>query len=298
MTSGEQQKMKAAYLITAHHQPKHLARLIDALQCDWATFFIHIDKKEDITQFHNVISPSENVLFLKNNRRVIHYRGSFTHVRASLNLLQAAIDFHVPFYRYCLLSGADFPIKTKDHIYTQLKTKKEFIRIDHKPSESPNPRHYKNVSRLWFQQIHAIEQWSGKITRPTYRKIDLYFGSAWWALTDPCARYIIDFKNTNRDYIWYHKLARNPDEMFYHSIIQNSPFAPYVTHNADQNHAIRKTNEHGSHYIDWLVKNVRLPKVLTMSDLNVLLESQALFARKFEEEQSKELLDELEKHVL
>ena len=42
--------MKIAYLISAHTDPRHMFRLIDALQ-PHAEFFIHVDAKVDISLF-------------------------------------------------------------------------------------------------------------------------------------------------------------------------------------------------------------------------------------------------------
>ena len=46
-------------------------------------------------------------------------------------------------------------------------------------------------------------------------------------------------------------------------------------------------NEHGCHYIKWS-KDSRSPKVLDSGDITSLINSEALFARKFDEKISEE----------
>jgi hypothetical protein len=53
-------------------------------------------------------------------------------------------------------------------------------------------------------------------------------------------------------------------------------------------------NEHGCTYIDWNAKDVPLPKVLTVDDYDSLVNSQCLFARKFDERKSAGLRKMLE----
>jgi len=62
--------MKVAILIMAHHQPSHLAKLIEALNCDWAYFFIHVDKKVDVAEFIKMAPKSSNIKFLDTAQRV------------------------------------------------------------------------------------------------------------------------------------------------------------------------------------------------------------------------------------
>jgi cytochrome c551/c552 len=51
----------------------------------------------------------------------------------------------------------------------------------------------------------------------------------------------------------------------------------------------------GCHYIDWNAVGVSLPKVLGLSDLDAVLASGALFARKFEGDGSRALRDQVER---
>lgn len=59
--------MKLAYLIMAHTDPKHLRRLVDALNVKGKTdFYVHVDSKADIGPFKAELSSDmENVKMIE-----------------------------------------------------------------------------------------------------------------------------------------------------------------------------------------------------------------------------------------
>lgn len=292
--------MKIAILIMAHHQPSHLAKLIQSLNCDWVHFFIHVDKKADILEFTRLVPKSSNIIFLDTSQRVKVYWAGYSQVKATLNLLNAARSCREYFTRFCLLSGSDFPIKSINHIKSVLDTKKEFIRIDRRLGDFDSNSHYKFVRYFYFMDNPLLQRigWSGKVSRQSYKKITLYHGSTWWALTNDCVDYIIKFLKNNRDYICFHQWTLSSDEIFFHSIVKNSPFASNISHDFEKSSSSGdyfKLNEHGCTYVDWNVKNVTLPKVLDVEDYNNLLNSSCLFARKFDQIKSSYLVEMLKK---
>jgi len=289
--------MLTAYLILAHHQPHHLARLINALQDTDSTFFIHIDAKVDEAPFRKAVGAQDNVAFIK--RRPVNW-GGFSIVEATLNILEEAWKSNLSFHRFCLLSGSGYPIKSKAHIKREFGTAKQFMRVDRSVGASVSNLHTDNVRFYWFMDAWGpiSHRLGGRIARRPYGKIELYHGSAWWALTRGCVDYIFEFLSSHRDYQPFFKHARCSDEIFFQSIVKSSPFAAEITHDfeikLDLDEFFR-SNEHGCQYIDWNAQGERLPKVLDLLDLHKLLNSDALFARKFEEQRSRLLLDELER---
>ena len=299
--------MRAAILIIAHDQPSHLATLVDSLSCDWTRIFIHIDRKVDITEFQQCIPEHNASLFLDFNHRIRINWGGFSQVQATLNLLDASLNFGEQFDRFCLLSGSDFPIKSLDEIKMHLDSEKEFMRIDRRLDVSDDNTHCKNVRYYHFldspfpktvKNIHA--RCLPKIPRKAYDKISLYHGCNWWALTIGCVRFIAEFLQHNKDYVTFHKHTLCADEIFFNSIVKFSPFAANITHDFESvidQKSYFSLNEHGCHYIDWNAEGLTLPKVLNESDFSRLLNSEALFARKFREPESSNLLYNLKKAI-
>ena len=294
--------MRTAYLILAHHQPAHLANLVNSINCDWATTFIHVDAKSDILQFQRLIPEDKNICFLVGNQRTKVNWGGFSQVLAILNLLRAALSSGIEFDRYCLLSGADFPIKDISYIYTEFASQKEFIRIDRELGTSSKHRQSKNIKRLYFRDHPQFggNLISGILPRSLNGKIGLYHGSQWWALTDQSIRYIFDFLKRDPAYINFYKYTNASDEIFFHSIIKSSPFSENITHDFEKPLYLSdsaSTNEYGCHYINWR-KGDRSPKLLDANDICSLMNSKALFARKFDKEVSKDLISILEQKIL
>ena len=290
--------ISTAYLILAHHQPLHLAKLVNALQDDDAAFFIHIDAKVDEAPFRKALGARSNIVFI-HNRRPVQW-GGFSVVNATLKVLHEAWKFPRRLQRFCLLSGSDFPIKPGAHIAREFESAKQFIRVDRSVGPTVTNMHTDNIRFYWL-----MDEWGplshrlgGRLRRRPYDKIELYQGSAWWALTRDCVDYILDFLSTHRDYRSFFKYTRCPDEIFFQSILKASPFASEISHdfeNASNLDDFFLHNEHGCHYIDWNAQAERLPKVLDLGDLDKLLHSDALFARKFDEKRSLPLLAELER---
>jgi hypothetical protein len=296
--------VQVAYLITAYHQPDHLARLVRALDCEWATFFIHVDGKVDIRPFRAALPRAENVFFLDGVHRTRCYWSGFNFLQAILNLLHVALDADVSFCRYALLTGSSYPIKPVARIQQDHSSDVELIRIDRRVSDLDGDNiHSRSLNYYWFTDYPLLNRldMSGRFRRPLREALPFYHGSSWWSLTDNCIRYIVDYIAANPGFIRFFRTVRAPDEVFFHTIIRNSPFAGRVALDFERGAAPGcqwGRNDHGNHYVDWHAKVGRLPKVLDLADLDALLESHALFARKFEEDVSGPLLAELERQCL
>ena len=81
------------------------------------------------------------------------------------------------------------------------------------------------------------------------------------------------------------------------SLVKQSPFASQISHDfeaiSDRTEYFL-SNDHGCHYVDWTSKVDSLPKTLDLEDLNKLVSSKSLFARKFGERRSGALIARLE----
>jgi hypothetical protein len=289
--------MPTAYLIVAHHQPNHLARLIRTLDTSKCAFFVHIDAKVDDTIFKDAVGKRANVVFSRRRWKVNW--GGFSQVEATMTLLSEAMDSSVAFQRFCLLSGSDFPIKTNGQILSEFDSDKEFMRIDRKLLPLEDNVHCRNVGYYWFldSSFRRLEKLSGRLKRQPYRQIDLYHGSNWWALTRNCIEYVLRFLSSTSRYRSFFKYTRCADEVFFHSIVKHSPFAPRIIHDFEtpsNREKYSSTNEHGCHYIDWGAKIAKLPKILELEDLDKLLSCKSLFARKFDENKSAKLIAKIE----
>jgi len=298
--------MKVAYLIIAHNQPGLLARLVKILTCEWAYFFIHIDAKTELSPFQRRLDGCQNIMFVEDAKRVNVQWGGFSQVQATLNLLDTALNFDNSFSRYTLLSGSDFPIKPLAVIRERFGSNQEFMRIDRRLKQAPSTdSHSRAAQRYYFMDLPLprmikLRFLSGWIPRRLTSDIPLYHGAQWWSLTGACIQHIMKFVQETPSYATFCRHLLSSDEIFFHSIVKESPFAGRISHDFERVSnlaAFSALNDHGCHYIDWNVRQKVLPKTLTQDDLPALHRSFALFARKFDEIKSLELLQILENEV-
>ena len=107
-----------------------------------------------------------------NGERVKVYWGGFSMVKATLNLMKAALTSGEKFSHLVLLSGLDYPIKPSWAIYNFLTnhSNKQFIRfID--MQESPTPQ-MKRILHYWFMEpIFPFSFYIDKLIRSILQKL-------------------------------------------------------------------------------------------------------------------------------
>ena len=311
--------MRCAYLILAHRYPAQLARLVAALVLPDAAretgdkVYIHIDRRIDLKQYEEALREagmrsSEHYAFVE--RREITAWGDFSLVQATLNLIEACLadtdaDSEKPFGYLSLLSGQDYPIVGIPQLKQNLALKPETehisyftlphdgwamngglnrVRKFHNPSLRerirtsgvPGGRYFGAALALALSKVPRLGGVPGGST--------IYGGWQWWTLTSSCARFVLDYAVRNPKFINFFRYAYIPDELFFQTVILNSPFASQVSGNYRR-------------YIEW--DGIK-PRVFTLDDLPKLTSAsgQLLFARKFamETPADVELLDRLDQY--
>lgn len=219
--------MKVCYLILAHNNFVHLERLLKALDDEYAaSFYIHIDKKVKIKPTlveskAKIISSSFDIRW-----------GTFSMVEATLALLSHGLNNNPEADYYILLSGVDYPIRSKQYLGKLLSRGKEYIDI------APAPIYHKPMDRFCYYYFN-YDRRNLKYYNPKFllevilkkihvkRKIPfkLYAGTQWFALTKDCVKYILKTVEEDKRYINFFSHSLVPDEAFFQTIIGNSPFA-------------------------------------------------------------------------
>ncbi len=233
--------MNIAYLISAHTDAPQLKRLVEALHPD-AHFFIHIDKKSDITPFTSLLQ-GDNIHFLTN--RVNVRWGTILEVQYQMALIQAAIEYPVTFDRIFFLSGLDYPLWRPERITTWLEAQGEKeilsgICMDTKDINAQQHELY-SLSRPFFHLClignkgnerlsilgRKMKQGLG-IRKPLSFKVDgetwhLYKGSAWWCISQELAAHIYNMYKTKHAIRHYFTDSFGPAETLIQTIAFNSP---------------------------------------------------------------------------
>lgn len=288
------ESVKIAYIVLAHTAPTHLARLVKRLQHQDDTFFIHIDVKSDEKQFKKALGDINTIHFVK--KRENGRWGDLGLVKATLNAMTEVSTDEKMFDHVVLLSGADYPIKSTAAIRTFYAENKQFSFISYEPF--PVKRlNFEGMDRINYYTYNFLGKretfipfrytkhlsYKGKalnlflglktLAKPK-RKFPFgwtpYFGSQWWSLSMDACLHVLQQIEEKQEYLKYHYYTQIPDEVFFQSLLLNS--YPHKELLINDNKRWIEFEEHSSH-----------PKIISESDLDDLLESDKLFARKFEE---------------
>jgi hypothetical protein len=217
--------VKICYLILAHNNFRHLDRLINALNGVDCAFYIHLDKKtiQEYTPQH------KNVEIIP--ERIDINWGGFSMIRATLALMEYGMAYSSDADYYILISGVDYPVRSKEFLYQQLEKRKEYIDI------APVPVLFKPLERYEYYYFdydcRNLKHYHPKfLTEVLLKKLKIkrkapfkvYAGTQWFALTRGCVQYILMTIGEDKRYIDFFRYTLVPDEAFFQTVIGNSPF--------------------------------------------------------------------------
>lgn len=280
--------MKIAYLVFAYKNPQLLKKTIGTLSSPDCAFFIHIDQKSSMTEFASI--QGENIFF--SQKRLPVYWGEFSGVHAILLLLQQAFASPQAFDYFVLLSGSDYPLRSSQYIHNFLEEHRgeEFISMVKVPNEAAG-KPLSRVNTPMIESSKPVRRFAAKVlaklglAQRDYRKflvgLEPYSGNTWWAITRDACRYVLEFVEPNPLVAEYFKNVFAPEEMFFQTILGNSPLRFQIRRNLV--------------YEDWSLRGSR-PAMIDEHHL-ALFEAQeevslndvygtgeALFARKFSDD--------------
>lgn len=275
--------MKIGYVVLAYKSPAQVLRLLTRIASDDSFSAVHVDRSTDETLFREMSRAERelaNVHFLR--RRRTHW-GGFGLVDATLRgiehiLTRASVDYLI------LLSGQDYPLHSTAAIERFLSEAggHSFLHNSPIPYSGWGPQGGLNRLERWHyvgpRRYHFDVPWDRKVPGG----LQPYGGEAYWCLTRSMAKYVVTFARENRRFVRFFRHVLIPDEMFFHTIVMNSPF---------RNQVVNDT----LHYVDWEVEPA--PAILTTHDFERMVGSGKLFARKFDLARDGDVLDMLDDHI-
>jgi hypothetical protein len=230
--------MNIAFLYFVYNNPIIIKRTISRLNSDKCKFIIHVDRKADITQFNEICG--ENIFFCK-NRIAVHW-GEFSGIKAIISLVREGLKICKEFDYFVLLSGSEYPIKSREYIfnYFEKNTPSEFISMIKMPNmEAGKP--ISRINEIRIQSEMPVKRFAFRIlskigfAKRNYKEhlneLEPYAGNTWWALTNDACRYILEFISKNEQYCKYFENTFAPEEMFFHTILGNSKFKTKIKRN-------------------------------------------------------------------
>lgn len=297
--------MKHAYLIMAHKNDYTLSTLLGMLDYPNNDIFLHFDAKDNSFDRKAMIALKGllNQAKLYFTDRICVTWGGYSEIKCELLLLDKAISAGKYDY-YHLLSGEDLPIKTHEYIEWFFESNAGSQFLDTCPARSDGDYHdldrvkYFHFAQekmgkkkavelplLWrsIRKITFVFQDKLNVYRST--KIEFMRGAQWFSITHELADYIVKKKNWIEKTFRWTKCA---DEMFLQTLIHNTEFEKQVS------------NLGSLRCVDW---KRGMPWIWREDDMDCLIKSDKLFARKFDSSVDKSIIKRIKdsynkKHIM
>lgn len=266
---------KHAYLIVAHHNFSQLQTLIRLLDDSRNDIYLHVDKRSASFQPERIRARHSQLTIID---RISVNWGGHSQIECELRLLKASAAKRYQYYH--LISGVDLPVKTQDEIHSFFDSAfpKNYIEFDEKANQTGSFSYRTKYYRLLQDYIGRNTGWKIEVLKKLERNllrfqrvtgirrkqhIPIYKGTNWFSITHELVEYLLGEEKLIRKQFYYSVCA---DEVFLHSVAMVSPYRDSIVDNA-----LRA--------IDWKRGN---PYVYRETDVDELLSSEALFARKFD----------------
>lgn len=297
---------KHAYLIMGHNNFYNLKSLLKLLDNDANDIFVHIDKKVKSFDAESLKKEIQKASLHFYSEIKVNW-GGYSQVRCELFLLKKALKAGDHMY-YHLLSCADLPIKPQHEIQEFFRKNSGYEFVQYKDEQFKAQQReltrrvtlyhwiqeYRKCSNLrvvkgtltyiakalmGFQIVLGINRLKGK-------NLELKYGSQWFSITQKFAAYVIkNEENIERIFKW----TMCPDEFVIQTLLYRSKFRKniyqYQCQNCEEGN-MREINWGRSH-------DPAHPYVWRKTDFDDLCQSKMLFARKFDENTDREIIDML-----
>lgn len=271
-----------AYCIMAHNNFAQLQELINLLDDSRNVIFLHVDKKvyHDYITFGGITSQSSKIHICE--PQDVRW-ADVSQSRTEVMLFKMVVESDILFDRVHLISGSDLPIKNQDYIHNFFNqySNVEFL------SFGPNPQTFEK--RLKYYHFFTKHVRHNKFAQLGRRIILLFqypfvnrmknnpykflYGPNWCSLTLKAIKMIVE---EWEKYSNHFRFSTSSDECYKQMILscdKSFTFSP-------------KGN---LRYVVWEGKSS--PRCLQSSDFKNLLNSNCLFARKFDMSFNKEIVD-------
>lgn len=286
---------KHAYLIIAHTNWKQLQLLVSLLDDEQNDIYIHIDKKIDITDLH-IQTKVSSLFFVP---RIDVRWGTCSQIEAEYSLFENAAKGIYQYYH--LISGFDLPLHSPMFIHDFCKQNynKEFIGFNFKDWDVKQRvychnlfgkqmrnrllpiRYFFKLIRLFVNRIQILlHYYPHRNSKIVYKQ-----GCNWVSITHD---FVIDLIRQKDKIFKQYKYAYCPDEIYKQTFAFNSP--KYRDRIYDMNDEFKGCMRE----IDW---NRGRPYTYTINDYDMLIHSNKLFARKFDERKDMQIITKIVNYI-
>jgi hypothetical protein len=288
------------YVVLAHKLPAQVARLVTRIAHADDLVLVHVDAKKHSEPYERELEPllRSGRVRLARSRFRCHWGGP-GHLLATLAAADQALASGHDFSHLALLTGQDYPIRPAEEIRGFFAGHEGQSFISWSLGEGrdvPDSERRGNERWHWHGELDRIVRRHYKVPR---RKRPLSVpnrlvpwvperslphglapaqGLAYWCLSREAIDYVVHYARRRPDVGRFFKRSLASDENYFQMVLLASPLAHTLV-----NEDLR--------YLDWEGWH---PRTLTSRDLEPMLASRKLFARKFDTGVDGEVLDDID----
>ena len=284
---------KHAYLIMAHTQPELLKKLLKMLDDERNDIYLHIDSKAKDYPLDEVAAVLQKSKCIFTERTDVKW-GSYSQIHCEMVLLKEAVKTEHAYYH--LLSGMDLPIKSQEQIFAFFEKYKglEFVDEDGATiSEAALSR--VKYTHKFYGKAGSVKDILGALSvkgqkllgvdkTQKYGNIIFQKGRNWFSITHGLAKLVVEKED------WIQEVFGQSvcgDELFLQTVARNSEYAEKIC-NPNTMPEVPDTR-----YIDWKRGSNNNPYVFREDDFEELKNALGLFARKFDLNVDKKIVEKL-----
>jgi Core-2/I-Branching enzyme. len=276
----------------AHGKFDILSMLLEDLDDERNNIFLHVDSKAKGFDKKNIkINVHKAKLIIL--ERIPVFWGDYSQIQCILNLLKEAVNYEYHDY-YHLVAGVEFPIKSQQYIHDFFEKNKghEFIGFNNSTTEYTERMQYYYFFRKYCRYRNLWERFLGGIGYclvPIQRKlgvnrirncnIEFKKGYANWSITQGLACYVIE---QEKEIYKRYRYTFCTDEVFLHTLVYNSQYYNQVYDLDDEYHSAMSLNT-------WTDPKNQYHR----KDIPMLLQSDRLFAKKFDDDDAVEIITQI-----
>ena len=284
---------KHAYLIMAHTQPELLKMLLKKLDDERNDIYLHIDSKAKDYPLDEVAAVLQKANCVFTERTDVKW-GSYSQIHCEMVLLKEAVKCEHAYYH--LLSGMDLPIKSQNDIHTFFEKYAglEFVDED-LPEISEAALSRVKYNHKFYGKAGSAKDILGALSAKSQKLLgvdktkkygDIIFqkGRNWFSITHGLAKLVVEKESWIQE-VFGHSVCG--DELFLQTVARNSEFADKIC-NPNTMPTVPDTR-----HSDWERGSNNNPYIFRESDYEELMNSSALFARKFDLNIDKKIVEKL-----
>ena len=284
---------KHAYLIMAHTQPELLKKLLKMLDNERNDIYLHIDSKAKDYPLDEIAAVLQKSKCIFTERTDVKW-GSYSQIHCEMILLKEAVKTEHAYYH--LLSGMDLPIKSQEQIFAFFEKYNglEFVDEDGATiSEAALSR--VKYTHKFYGKAGSVKDILGALSvkgqkllgvdkTQKYGNIIFQKGRNWFSITHGLAKLVVEKED------WIQEVFGQSvcgDELFLQTVARNSEYAEKIC-NPNTMPEVPDTR-----YIDWKRGSNNNPYVFREDDFEELKNALGLFARKFDLNVDKKIVEKL-----